>query len=268
MDLETTEPFATKVPKMSAASKKPSSKPPMMKAMMKTATKKPAPKKMMTGKLPTASPTKAPAASTVSATTAPVSATSSALSPAPLTTNAPRMIRPIPPFGRFVSLTDVRPIGSETNISIDNSQRSIKQILNAEKGDSEQSDLFNAVLLALVAKQGGLAGDGTSPNVAPGPVFVGPVDAGSGIQISSASPDYQGTSSPEYTASPSPSPVVFSQETAQPIQTSTDNGKIIKYVSVTISAALAIAAGRFMVTGRDKVGVAAALASLAVALVV
>ena len=96
------------------------------------------------------------------------------LTPAPTCKKAVTF-KPLVPFGRFVSLTQVDSKGRETSVNVDNSQRNFTNIANSggDKYREEQNDYLNAVLLALLARQRG-QGSPEGPEVPPGLTMFNP----------------------------------------------------------------------------------------------
>jgi hypothetical protein len=159
-----------------------------------------------------------------------------------------------------VSLTEVGPIGKETSINIDNSQRTIKQVLNSDGGDPVQHDLFNAVLLALLAKERN-SKNPSGPQVAPGPLFLNQMPSADTYPTI----DQSGlvTEAPVETVAPTDDSAKFQLPVMpQPVETG-GSGTAKKYTAAVMTAFLAAIAAMALSKGDDKK--AAVFSSLALA---
>lgn len=177
----------------------------------------------------------------------------------------PSTLKPLPPYGRFVSLTEVDPLGKETNINIDNSQRNMKQILNST-GDQQQSDLFNAVLLALLAKEQG-GQQSTGPEIVPGLSFVGSTgDAYDAVARPWSGSDYTFAPTELPTIAPSSPPFDLSGlslPTAKPSSGTSAKRYVAAAMTLALSSIAAVTAKR----GDDRRAVVFGALAIASALV-
>ena len=217
---------------------------------------------------PMAVKTPAPAAKPVapSTTAAPAPASSPPFTSAPATvppTPIPSL-KPLPPFGRFVSLTSVENLGRSTDIKIDNSQRNTSNIASASGAAESQNDYFNAVLLALLARKRGVA-EPTGPTTPDGLVMINPpANAAQFAEVAISGPKAE-TPPPDSPLAPSPPPA-FLDSTGAPLAPAKSNAAL--YAASAVVPVAAIVSARFLSAGRTRPAVVAALVAIFVAIVV
>jgi hypothetical protein len=199
---------------------------------------------------PTPKPTVAPTAST--ATKLPST-----------TVYEPKTLKPLPSYGKFVSLTEVLLPGQEMNINVDNSQKSIKQILNqSDPGSSVQHDLFNAVLLALLAQEQNSGPGG--PTVPSGPLFINPIPTADSYGQIGKMPEEDTTAQSE---APLPVDVLPMPEPAPTPAPTSASRKARKYAASIVAAALAVVAALALRKSDDKKAATFSALALASAIV-
>ena len=214
---------------------------------------------------PTAKPV-APSPAAAGTTSAPAPATSPPFTSAPATvppTPIPSL-KPLPPFGRFVSLTSVENLGRSTDIKIDNSQRNTSNIASASGAAESQNDYFNAVLLALLARKRGVS-EPTGPTTPDGLVMINPpANAAQFAEVAISGPTAE-TSPPDSSQPPSPFPA-FLDSTGAPIAPAKSNATL--YAASAVVPVAVVVSARFLSMDRTRPAVFAALVAIFAAIVV
>ena len=199
---------------------------------------------------PTAKPTTASGA-TGTGTTGPFTSTPATVAPTPIPS-----LNPLPPFGRFVSLTSVEANGRNTDINIDNSQKNTSNIGNLTGQMEQQNDMFNAVLLALLARKRGVA-EPTGPTTPDGLVMLNP-PASAATYAGILNGPVSESEMP--TPSPSPFPLFLPEAiTTPPAPVS----KTLLYAMAGGTIVASAASAGFLY--KDAIGVAALLGVMAIA---
>ena len=186
----------------------------------------------------------------------PFTSTPATVAPTPIPS-----LKPLPPFGRFVSLTSVENLGRSTDIKIDNSQRNTSNIGNMSGAAEAQNDYFNAVLLALLAMKRAVA-PATGPTTPDGLVMINPPASASQFAEVAISGPVAETSPPEESQPPS-SPFPFSLPPSAPAPS-----KTALYAASALVAVAAAASARFLATDRTRPAAISAVVAACAAVVV
>lgn len=232
----------TAAPKKKVVAKKPVSKKPAAK---KAVAKKTVAKKALSAPTPLAA--------------SPFTSTPATVAPTPI-----QSLKPLPPFGRFVSLTSVENLGRSTDIKIDNSQRNTSNIASTSGATEVQNDYFNAVLLALLAQKRG-SPQATGPTTPDGLVMINPPASASQFSAVANSGPVAETSPPETSQPPSAFPTSLGPVTASP---SKNASKTVFYAASAAVPAAVVVSARFLALDRMQPAVIAAVVAVCIAIAV